>query len=530
MSSPTSDTDRPADLAAGVPLERIPDNGMLAGRVGDEPVLLARRGAQLFALGASCPHYGAPLAEGLLVDDTIRCPWHHACFDLQTGAVLRAPALDGLTCWRIEQHDGLVFVREKADRPAARRSRLGAAAPRCVVIVGGGAAGAAAAETLRREGYTGRLTIFSADQDLPCDRPNLSKGYLAGTAPEASNLLRERAFYEGQGIDVKLGQKVGSLDPAARHVELSDGSRHSYDALLLATGAQPVRLDIPGAERSHVHVLRTLADSRALVDAAKRARRAVVIGASFIGLEVTAALRTRGVEVQVVTPEDVPMHKVLGAELGGYLRRLHERHGVVFHLGTKVTAIDEQSVTLATGETLPADLVVVGVGVRPALALAESAGLTLDRGVVVDAYLETSAPGVFAAGDIARWPDPLTGEGIRVEHWVVAERQGETAARNILGARERFEAAPFFWTEQYDFSCAYVGHAEGWEEAELEGLLGRDCAVTYRKDGERLAVAVVGRDLEGLKAELGFELAMQARRGAGRGPTRSPALSSIAHP
>jgi NADPH-dependent 2,4-dienoyl-CoA reductase/sulfur reductase-like enzyme/nitrite reductase/ring-hydroxylating ferredoxin subunit len=496
------------DLTQGVPLSKIADGAMLLGHAHGEPVLLVRRGDELFAIGAICTHYGAPLADGLLEGDAVRCPWHHACFSLRTGEALRPPALDPVSCWRVEQRNDGAYVGQKIERVEPRALPASAGVPLSVVIVGGGAAGNAAAETLRREGYSGRITMLSADESAPCDRPNLSKGFLSGTAAAESNPLRPLEFYGKHRIDLKLGARAATIDTVARHVQLVDGTRHAWDALLLSTGAEPVRLEVPGANLPHVYYLRTLADSRTLVDKALASRRVVVIGASFIGLEVAASLRTRNIEVHVVAPDAVPMEKILGTEVGGFLRRLHEKHGVKFHLGTTAASIDGRSVTLQSGKRLEADFVVVGIGVRPAISLAEQAGLAIDRGITVNEYLETSAPGIFAAGDIARWPDRLTGERIRVEHWVVAERQGQTAARNMLGRRERFDAVPFFWTEQYDFGLAYVGHAGKWDKAELDGQLDadtQDCTITYSRTGKKLAVAVVHRDLEGLKAEVELE-------------------------
>lgn len=496
------------DLVKGVALSEVADGVMLLGHAQGEPVLLTRRGDELFAIGAFCTHYGAPLVDGLLVDETVRCPWHHACFSLRTGAPLRPPALDPVSCWRVGERDGIVYVREKLPAVKHQCSLATTGTPNSVVIIGGGAAGNAAAETLRREGYSGRITMLSADTSGPCDRPNLSKGFLAGVASTESNPLRSPEFYLEHSIALRLEAPVATIDINNRYVQLVDGSRHTYDVLLLATGAEPVPLDIPGATLRHVHYLRTLADSRALVAKARTSQRAVVIGASFIGLEVAASLRTRNIDVQVVALDTVPMEKILGADVGRFIRELHERHGVRFHLGTTAISIDERSVHLKCGEILQADLVVIGIGVRPIVALAEQAGLVIDRGIMVSEYLETSVPGIFAAGDIARWPDRLTGECIRVEHWVVAERQGQTAARNMIGRHEQFDAVPFFWTEQYDFGLAYVGHAERWDQAEITGHLdtaAQDCMITYRLAGKKLAVAVIHRDLEGLHAEVEFE-------------------------
>ena len=497
------------DLALGVAIESLPDGAMLPGHVGEEAVLLARRGNEFFAIGATCSHYSGPLAEGLLVEETVRCPWHHACFSLRTGEALHAPALSPVSCWWVEQSEGQVFVRRKKQAPAtSRKSRVaaGSAMPQRIVIVGGGAAGFAAAEMLRREGYQGALVLLSDDDAPPVDRPNLSKDYLAGTASEDWVPLRPESFYAENRIELRLNAPVAAIDPRSREVALADGNKIPYERLLLATGAEPVRLTVPGADQPHVHTLRTLGQSRAIIEQAKAARRAVVVGASFIGLEVAASLRARNLEVHVVAPGKVPMVRVLGPELGAFVRRYHEEHGVVLHLEDTADAIEGKRVRLKSGGTIEAELVVAGIGVRPRTKLAEAAGLKLDRGVAVDDYLETSAPGIFAAGDIARWPDRLSGSAIRVEHWVVAERQGQTAALNMLGAREAFTAVPFFWSQHYDVPINYVGHAETWDEIAVEGdVAAKDCLLRYRAKGRVLAVASIFRDLDSLKAELALE-------------------------
>ncbi|MBR7967722.1 FAD-dependent oxidoreductase [Burkholderia cenocepacia] len=500
-----SDASSRPDLTQGIALDDLADGAMIEGHVGDAAVLLVRRGDELFAVGAQCPHYGGPLAEGLLVGDTIRCPWHHAAFCLRTGAMERAPALDGLPCWRVERRDGRAVVVDA--RPAAVPPALKAAGlPASVVIVGGGAAAIAAAVTLRQEGYPHAITLLSADADPPYDRPNLSKDYLAGTAQADWLPLRAPSFYAEQRIDVRCNTRVTRIDPAQRSVELADGSRVDYGALLLATGAEPNKLNVPGADLPHVCTLRSRADCDALIAKLKTARRCVVVGASFIGLEAAAALRTRGLDVHVVAPDPHPMGRVLGDALGDTIKALHEAHGVVFHLGATPARIGPDSVTLSSGDVLPADVVLVGIGVHPNVELAQDAGLAVERGVTVDRFLQTSAPGIYAAGDIARWPDPLTGQRIRVEHWVVAERQGIVAARNLLGQQRPFDAVPFFWSQHYDLTLRYVGHAEQWDRVEIDGDLGaHDCSIAYWRGNTRLAVVTIARDLDNLKAEAALE-------------------------
>jgi len=492
------------DLSKGIAASTLSDGQMLLGRVGDEDVVLARSGPEFFAVRAQCSHYRGPLAKGLIVGDTVRCPWHHACFSLRTGEALRAPALDPIACWRVERDGDRIYVREKL--PAAQPIAATGTMPSSIVIVGGGAAGVAAAEMARRRGYNGPLTLISADADPPVDRPNLSKDFLAGEAQDDWIPLWPNDFYVEHRIDLLLGRRVSSIDTAKHIVRLDDGSERQYGALLLATGADPVRPPIPGADGDRVRYLRSFADSRAIVERAAAARHVVVAGASFIGLEVAASLRARGLAVDVVAPDKTPLERVMGPEVGRFVQSLHEKEGVTFHLGQTVARIDGRTVTLSGGAAIDGDFVVMGVGVKPSLALAEQAGLATDHGVTVNEYLETSAPGVFAAGDIARWPDPHTGERIRVEHWVVAERQGQTAVRNMLGAREAFDAVPFFWSRHYDATINYVGHAERWDEISIDGSLQAfDCSIAYRRGGRTLAIATIGRDRASLEAEARME-------------------------
>ncbi len=505
MSDDRSKTTGP-DLTLGVATDTIADGKMLLGHVGEHPVLLARRGDTFFAIGATCTHYGGPLAEGLMVDDTVRCPWHHACFSLMTGEALHAPALSPVACWSTELVEDKVFVRGKVAPTQAARFSPDSGSPQRIVIIGGGAAGFAAAEMLRRRHFLGSIVMLSDDDAAPVDRPNLSKDYLAGNAPEEWVPLRGDAFYAEQNIDLRLRTTVTEIDVRGREVALNNGRKVAYDRLLLATGAEPVRLPLPGMDLPHVYTLRTLRDCQAIIACAATARRAVVMGASFIGLEVAASLRARDIEVHVVAPEKRPMERILGPQMGDFVRSLHEEHGVIFHLEDTATAIDARQVTLKSGGTINADLVVVGVGVRPRLTLAEKAGLATDRGVTVNEYLETSAPDTFAAGDIARWPDPHSGTAIRVEHWVVAQRQGQTAALNMLGGREKFVSVPFFWSQHYDVPINYVGHAEAWDDLAIDGdIAGRDCVLRYKRKGQVLAVASIYRDTDSLMVEAAME-------------------------
>jgi NADPH-dependent 2,4-dienoyl-CoA reductase/sulfur reductase-like enzyme len=377
--------------------------------------------------------------------------------------------------------------------------------PSSVLIIGAGAAGNACAEMLRREGYRGPVTLVDGDRDAPYDRPNLSKDFLAGSAPEDWLPLHPKEFFDTQRLEILSGVTAQNIDAKARTVRLTDGSTRSYGVLLIATGATPIHLDLPGGDR--VCYLRTLGDCRGIIDKARTAKSAVVIGGSFIGLEVAASLVARRLKVHVVAPETLPLERILGAELGTLIRDVHRQQGVEFHLGRTAKAVEAKAVVLDDGTRIESDLVVAGIGVRPNLELAESAGVLVDNGIAVNEFLETSVSGIFAAGDVARWPDAYSDARLRVEHWVVAERQGQVVARNMLGYRDRFDDIPFFWSAHYDkVAIRYTGHVERWDETKIDGdVMKMDCAVSYMVGGKRRAVATINRDHQNLENEVAME-------------------------
>ena len=491
------------DLAVGVAMSDLPESVPLLGHAHGEAVVLVRTGSDVRAVGATCSHYGGPLAEGLVVGETLRCPWHHACFDLSTGDAYGAPALNPVACYEVECRGDRVTVGPKKSRLPAPPPLT---SPENVVIVGAGAAGAAATERLRHLGYAGPITLIGNEASGLVDRPNLSKDFLAGTAPEEWVSLRSPKFYEKIGVDLIIDDTVVELQPEAKFVVLRSGRTLSYDALLLSTGAEPLRLPIEGASLPHVLNLRTLEDARSIIAAAKLARRAVIVGSSFIGLEVAASLRARNLDVDVVSRDRLPLERVLGAQLGRFLQDLHEEHGIRFHLASTLRAIHPHAVELDDGHMLAADLVVLGVGVRPRTDLAEKAGLEVGDGIIVDSLLRTSAPRIWAAGDVACYPEPRSGTSVRIEHWVVAQRQGQAVARDMLGLGAPFQEVPFFWSQHYDVKLAYVGHANGEADIEVAGSFPkRDATVIYRTAGRIGAIVTIGRDVQSLSIEAALE-------------------------
>ena len=486
------------DLAnEGIPTDSIGAETPVKGQVDGKQVVVVRTAEGLRAVAGSCTHYGGPLGDGLCVAGQIRCPWHHAVFDLTTGEAVGAPALNPVRVYECTERDGRIYVTGPIEAPVPEREAP--LPPSSVVIVGSGAAGAAAAETLRRLGYAGPITLIG--EEAPVDRPNVSKDYLAGTAPEEWMPLRSPGFYDEHDIELITGVTVTAIDRGAMRVTLENGRELEYGALLMAPGAEPRQLPIAGSDQAHVHYLRTLEDSRSIITALDHVDQAIVVGAGFIGLEVAASLRQREVAVTVVALEDLPLAPVIGETLGRFVQTLHEEHGVTFRLGRTVSEIRPDQVVLDDGTTVRADIVVIGAGVIPRTGLAEQAGLVVDDGIVVDDRLRTSDPNIWAAGDVAMYPDQNAGR-VRIEHWVLAQRQGQAAARNMLGYDAPFRDAPFFWSQHYDVPINVTGHAVDWDDEIVRGdPAGRDVIVGYRKEGKIQQVASIYRDLESLKAE-----------------------------
>ena len=472
----------------------VDEHSLREVEVDGAKVLLTRDAGGIHAVSGVCPHAGARLAEGIRHGSRIICPWHKAAFCLRTGALLEPPAVDALDGFDARVEAGRIFV---ARREAAEPAETVAPDGRRFVIVGAGAAGAMAAQVLREEGFAGRVTMLDRENRVPYDRTLLSKYALSGEEGAEKTPLQSQKFYREKRIE-RVTAKVTGLDSERRIVSCADGSQYRYDALLLAMGGNAVRPDLQGAELTGVFVLRNRADADAIVARAERSERAVVLGAGFIGMEVAASLRERGLEVTVVTREAVPFEKPLGREIGGALQALHERKGVRFRLGAKVRRLQGEgsvrAVVLDDGEEIGADLVVAGLGIAPATGFLDRGMVNDDGGVNVDANL-AAGEGVYAAGDVARFPYGGEGDRIRVEHWRVAQQQGRVAALNMLGKPARFTATPVFWTIQYMKRVDYIGHAKAWDEVIVHGDIRKpEFLAYYVKDGVVAAAAGMDRD------------------------------------
>jgi NADPH-dependent 2,4-dienoyl-CoA reductase/sulfur reductase-like enzyme/nitrite reductase/ring-hydroxylating ferredoxin subunit len=483
-------------------VDELRDGEMKQISAAGTQVLLARVNGNYHAVAAHCTHYGAPLVDGVINGDRIVCPWHHACFNAITGDVEEPPALDSLPCFPVRVGNGKVFVDVPVDAndrrmpPMTTRQRID---KRVFVIVGGGAAGYTAAQTLREDGFTGRLIMITRESHLPYDRPNLSKEYLQGKADPAWMPLRSDEFFAEHDVDVISNREVERVDAAKKLITFADGDTLICDRLLIATGGEPRKLPFQTDEQQNVFLLRSYADADAIIGAADKDKQAIVIGASFIGMEVAASLTKRGCKVTVVAG-DTPFKRIFGPEIGYLFQRVHERNGVEFKLGTSVTGFagspKVKAVVLDPGEQLEADLVVVGIGVTPATGLLTGVKLHKDGGVLVDEYMR-AADGVYAAGDIAWFPSQLSGEGQRIEHWRTAMQQGRVAAHNMAGKETPYNGVPFFWTRQFDVGLLYIGHALSWDEIIFQGdVPARDFLAFYISGSRVTAVAGMNRDKE----------------------------------
>jgi apoptosis-inducing factor 3 len=480
----------------------LADGDMKEVMVGETKVLLTRIKGKFHAIGGECSHYGGPLAEGSLSGERVVCPWHQANFNVVSGDLLEPPALDALARLEVRVAGDQVIVRLPEEgagpHPPSMCRCQRAADGRTFVILGAGAAGNMAAQTLREDGFQGRILMITRESRLPYDRPNLSKGYLSGAADADSLPLRGEDFYRDHDIEVLLGREVAQVEAAAKTISFTDGASLAYDALLLATGGAARSLEVQGAQLANVFTLRSAADAEAIIAAAGQATRAVVVGASFIGMETAASLTKRGLQVTVVGPGAIPFTNTLGPEIGAMLIELHQEHGVSFRMGERVARLEGaqrvETVVLDSGKRLAADLVLTGVGIRPATEFLQGVPLNPDGSVSVDRHLRVSE-GLYAAGDLARFPDWRTGEDIRIEHWRLAEQHGRVAAHNMAGQPVEFRGVPFFWTEQFDLNLQYVGYTAAWDEIIFHGELKARKFLAFYIKGDRV-LAAAGLDYD----------------------------------
>lgn len=468
----------------------------------DHRILLTRENGEYKAVGAICPHYGAELIDGVLCDGHVTCPWHHAAFRTAEGDLLEPPSLDALPEFpiHVEGSDLYLYLPEKF-----RKKRIPSmvdADPskddRTFVILGAGAAGYMAAQTLREEGFQGRIVLVSREDHLPYDRTNLSKGFLSGEVERKWLSLRKEDFFKDHHIEFLPGRYVVKVSTTGKMVEFLDGSTLPYDKLLLATGSEPRKIEVEGAQLRNIFTLRSLDDGDAIINAIYHAKRVLVVGASFIGLEAAAHLRERKIEVTIVAPEAVPFEKIFGSDIGYLFLRKHEETGVVFQLGRKVERFEGKGTVHAAilddGTRVECDLVVVGAGVMPATRYLEDITHEPDGGIRVDETMK-AADDVFAAGDLAAFPLWPGGEHVRIEHWRTALQQGRTAASSMMGRTTPVRTIPFFWTRQAGLNLRYVGHAKSWEETHTLGdVASEQFIVLYAHGGKVLAAAGNGRD------------------------------------
>jgi NADPH-dependent 2,4-dienoyl-CoA reductase/sulfur reductase-like enzyme/nitrite reductase/ring-hydroxylating ferredoxin subunit len=496
--------------------DELQDGEMKAFSFGENKVLLSKIAGEFYAVGGLCPHYGASLDEGILHDETIVCPWHHAMYDAKTGDLKEPPSLDSLPSYEVIIQGQNVVVKLPEVIPDRRVRDMTKHDPkadkRIFAIVGAGAAGNAAAQTLREDGFKGRIVMMTHENSVPYDRPMLSKEFMEGAADEESVPLRSKAFYEEHDIELMFQTEVKRVDIPKKLITFENGKTLAYDAILLASGGVPKLPALPGAELKNILTLRSFQDSKEIVKSAQKASQVVIIGSGFIGMETAHSLTKRNIPVTIITPEAAPFLNVLGNEIGKMFRKLHEKAGVRFKMGSEVAKFEGNenvhSVVLENGERIEADLVIVGVGVRPATDFLHGIDLLPDGSVAVDEFF-SAAQDVYAAGDIATFPLPHTGEKVRIEHWRTALQHGRVAGHNMAGNKVAYTSVPFFWTNQVDLYFRYVGYAKEWDDIIVQGDLASENFIAYYVKNNKV-YAAAGNNME--KEMAAIELLMQLNR------------------
>lgn len=482
----------------------LKEGSMKQLKAGELEILLVHVDGKFHAVGAHCTHYGAPLEKGALCGHHVICPWHHAWFDITNGNLIEPPALDALPHYEVKINGNDVQVKlpenDSPNRVPQMVSSDLTADKRVFVIIGGGASGYAAAQTMREDGFKGRIKMITPETRTPYDRPNLSKDYLAGDAQPEWMPLRPDDFFKKHDIELLMEKTVKRVNHSAKEVILNDGEKISYDKLLVATGGRPRELKVPGSDLKNIFVLRSFAQADKNIANVEGAKNVVVIGASFIGMETAASLQSRGLQVTVVAPGNLPFEKTMGPEIGKYFKNLHEKNGVRFKLGSEAKSFEGigkvEAVVLENDEKIEADLVIVGIGVIPITDFLTDFEKEKDGGVKVDEHLQLTED-LYVTGDIAHILNPRTRERYRIEHWRYALQQGRAAGHNMAGKKVDFTAVPFFWTAHFGISLRYLGHAKGWDEIVYEGDPAQPPFLAFFTKNDRItAIAGIERDTD----------------------------------
>ncbi|GBM32218.1 Apoptosis-inducing factor 3 [Araneus ventricosus] len=488
--------------------EEFQDGNMAEFELGEDgKILLVKENGTYSALGTKCTHYGAPLKNGVLIGGKIRCPWHGACFDSKTGDIEDFPGLDSLPCYEVTVTDGNVKVKaplsslknHKRVKPMTKYSH---ANPTTYVVIGGGAAGLMCCETLRQEGFSGKIILISKESNPPYDRPKLSK---ALDSKPSALYLRNEEFYKTAEISLMLETNVTSIDTKERWIACNNGKlKVKYDSLMIATGGEPYKYDAPGSDLKNIFYLRTPEDGN-LIAKESAGKPVVVIGSSFIGMEVASYLIGKATSITVIGRSDVPFATVFGKEIGARIKAMFEEKGVIFHSGKNIVKFvgsdgNLNAIELSSGETIAAEVCIIGIGVKPATEFLKDSGIAMNAKaqVIVNEMLETNIKGIFAGGDIIEFPlTSYDNVKANISHWQMALAHGRTGALNMLGKNTIFHSVPFFWSAMCGKNFRYAGYAPNFEEVIIKGDLEKLQFIAYYiKESKVAAVCTCNKDPE----------------------------------